>query len=160
LGNGQLSLEQARAVRAPTLAIAGGAARPFMRQTAEALARAVPDGRALVLEQATHDLSPELLAPPLLRFYAAWRAIATRRTCLSRRPTCDHAVAERSLAPCHDAAIARPGWEPQRGSGSRWPGARGRTARCRPSRRRRTPASSRSFRSPGERRRGGSTSGQ
>lgn len=71
LGDGQLPLDQARAVRAPTLALAAGAAPPFMRETAEALARAVPDGRALVLEGATHDLVPEVLAPPLLRFYAA-----------------------------------------------------------------------------------------
>lgn len=71
LGDGHLPLEQARAVRAPTLTIAAGAAQPFMRETAEALARAVPDGRALVLEGATHDLVPEVLAPPLLRFYSA-----------------------------------------------------------------------------------------
>jgi pimeloyl-ACP methyl ester carboxylesterase len=71
LGAGQMPLDQARAVRAPTLAIAAGAAQPFMRESAEALARAVPDGRALILEGATHDLVPEVLAPPLLRFYSA-----------------------------------------------------------------------------------------
>ncbi|MFT3765964.1 MAG: alpha/beta fold hydrolase [Minicystis sp.] len=71
LGDGHLKLDQARAVRAPTLALAAGAAQPFMRETAEALARAVPDGRALVLEGATHDLVPEVLAPPLLRFFSA-----------------------------------------------------------------------------------------
>lgn len=71
LGDGQLSLAQARAVRAPTLAIAAGAGQPFFRETAEALARAVPDGRALILEGATHDLVPEVVAPPLLRFFAA-----------------------------------------------------------------------------------------
>ena len=71
LGDGQLNLDQARAVRAPTLAIAAGAAPPFMRETAEMVARTVPDGRALVLEGATHDLVPEVLAPPLLDFYAA-----------------------------------------------------------------------------------------
>lgn len=70
VGDGRLPIEQARKVRAPTLAIAAGNAPPFMRETAEALARAVPDGRALVLEGATHDLVPDLLAPPLLRFYA------------------------------------------------------------------------------------------
>ncbi|HEY5921802.1 MAG TPA: alpha/beta fold hydrolase [Kofleriaceae bacterium] len=70
LGNGQLSLEQARKVRAPTLAIAAGKGPPFMRETAEAFARAVPDGQALVLEAATHDLVPDVVAPPLLRFYA------------------------------------------------------------------------------------------
>ena len=69
LGDGQLKLDQARAVRAPTLAIAAGLGPPFMRATAEAVARAVPDGRALVLEGLTHDLVPEVLAPPLLAFF-------------------------------------------------------------------------------------------
>lgn len=71
LGDGGLHPERLGAVRAPTLAIAAGAAHPFMRDTAEALARALPDCRALVLEGATHDLVPEVLAPPLLRFFAA-----------------------------------------------------------------------------------------
>ena len=70
LGDGLLPMDQLRAVRAPTLAIAAGKAPPFMRETAEVLARALPDGRALVLEQATHDLVPEVLAPPLLQFLA------------------------------------------------------------------------------------------
>ena len=70
LGSGQLSIEQARAVRAPTLAIAAGKAHAFMRETAELVARTVPSGRALILDDATHDLVPEVLAPPLLQFYA------------------------------------------------------------------------------------------
>ena len=41
-----------------------------MRETAEAVAHAASDGRALILEGATHDLVPEILAPPLLTFYA------------------------------------------------------------------------------------------
>ena len=69
LGDGRLSLDQARAVRAPTLALAAGAAPPFMRETATVLARTVPDGRALVLEGATHDLVPEVLVPPLNTFF-------------------------------------------------------------------------------------------
>ena len=69
LGNGLMPHDQARAVRCPTLAIAGGKAAPFMRDTAAELARLVPDGRALVLEAATHDLVPEILAPPLLELY-------------------------------------------------------------------------------------------
>jgi hypothetical protein len=71
IGDGQLRVEQARAVHVPTLAIAAGAAQPFMRVTAEALARAVPDGRALILEGATHDLVPDVLIPPLRQFFAA-----------------------------------------------------------------------------------------
>ena len=71
LGDGLVPREQARAVRCPTLAIAGGKAAPFMRETAAELARLVPDGRALVLEAATQDLVPEVLAPPLLDFFSA-----------------------------------------------------------------------------------------
>jgi hypothetical protein len=41
-----------------------------MRETAELVARTVPSGRALILDDATHDLVPEVLAPPLLQFYA------------------------------------------------------------------------------------------
>jgi pimeloyl-ACP methyl ester carboxylesterase len=70
IGDGQLKSEIAREVKVPTLAIAAGAAPPFMRETAQALARLVPDGRALVLEGATHDLVPEVLSPPLLQFFA------------------------------------------------------------------------------------------
>jgi len=71
LGDSHVPLDKARQVNVPTLAIAAGAAPPFMRDTAEALARAMPHGRALVLEGATHDLIPALLVPPLLSFFAA-----------------------------------------------------------------------------------------
>jgi len=70
LGDGALHLEAARAIAAPTLALVGGHSPPFMRDTAHALAEALPDGRALVLEGATHDLVPSVLAPPLLAFLA------------------------------------------------------------------------------------------
>lgn len=70
LGNGQLPMDRVRAIRCPTLAIAAGKAHAFMRETADALARALPDGRAVVLENATHDLVPEVLAPVLLPFFA------------------------------------------------------------------------------------------
>ncbi len=70
LGDGQLHLERVRAISAPTLAIAAGAAPPFMRATAETLARALPAGRSLVLDGATHDLVPDVVAPPVLQFLA------------------------------------------------------------------------------------------
>lgn len=63
-------LGHAAAVKAPTLAIAAGLAPPFMRETAEALATALPSGRALILDGATHDLVPAVLVPPLVQFYA------------------------------------------------------------------------------------------
>ena len=71
IGTGQLDREQARKVRAPTLAIAAGKAHAFMRETALALPRLMPTCKALVLEQATHDLVPEILTPPLLEFFGA-----------------------------------------------------------------------------------------
>jgi len=40
-----------------------------MRDAAEAAARALPNGRALTLPGATHDLDPELLAPALEGFF-------------------------------------------------------------------------------------------
>jgi pimeloyl-ACP methyl ester carboxylesterase len=70
LGDGRVPLDVARRVRVPTLALAAGLAPPFMRETAEALAREMPDARARVLEGATHDLVPDVLAPPLLDFFA------------------------------------------------------------------------------------------
>lgn len=69
IGDGHVPLDRARTLRIPTLAIAAGAAPPFLRETAEALARALPAGRALVLEGATHDLIPEVLGPPLFAHF-------------------------------------------------------------------------------------------
>jgi len=40
-----------------------------MREVAEALARTLPDARALTLDGATHDLVPSVLGPVLDRFF-------------------------------------------------------------------------------------------
>lgn len=69
LGDGGLHVDRTRGLRMPTLAIAAPG-HAFMRESAEALARAVPAGRALYLPEATHDLVPAVLAPPLLQFFA------------------------------------------------------------------------------------------
>lgn len=69
LGNGLVPLDQVRAVAAPVLAIAGGAAPAFMRMTAERVAREAKHGRALVIEGLGHELSPALAAP-LTEFFA------------------------------------------------------------------------------------------
>jgi pimeloyl-ACP methyl ester carboxylesterase len=71
MGYGARLAELATRVRQPTLAIAGGASPPIMRETAERLARALPDGRAHVIEGATHDLAPAAVGPVLERFLAA-----------------------------------------------------------------------------------------
>jgi pimeloyl-ACP methyl ester carboxylesterase len=69
VGDGRLAPELVAKVRQPTLAIAGGAGASFMREAAEDLARALPDGRALTLEGVTHDLVPAVLGPVLERFF-------------------------------------------------------------------------------------------
>jgi pimeloyl-ACP methyl ester carboxylesterase len=55
-------------IQTPTLAIAGSESPPALREAAEAAARTLPNGRALTLPGATHDLDPELLAPALETF--------------------------------------------------------------------------------------------
>ena len=67
LGSGLVPLDRVRAVKSPVLAIAGGAAPPFMRMTAELVAREA-HGKALVIEGLGHELSHELAAP-LAEFY-------------------------------------------------------------------------------------------
>lgn len=44
--------------------------RPPSASLNEALARIVPRGRALILNSATHDLVADVLAPPVLEFFA------------------------------------------------------------------------------------------
>ncbi|WP_437997003.1 alpha/beta hydrolase [Sorangium sp. So ce185] len=55
-------------VRQPTLAIAGDAGAPIMRQVAETLAARLPGGRAETIAGATHHIEPALLGPVLERF--------------------------------------------------------------------------------------------
>ncbi len=69
MGDFSLPIEQAASVIAPTLVIAGESSFPFMRFTAQALAGALPDGHALILEGQTHDVEPQVLAPVLEDFF-------------------------------------------------------------------------------------------
>lgn len=71
IGDGSIPTERAASVAAPTLVIAGGESFPFMRAMASALADAIPDARARVLEGQTHDLVPQALVPVLEEFLAA-----------------------------------------------------------------------------------------
>jgi pimeloyl-ACP methyl ester carboxylesterase len=70
MGDYSLPVERAAAVTAPTLVIAGGADFPWMRETAQALADALPNGRAQVLEGQGHDVDPAVLAQALQGFFA------------------------------------------------------------------------------------------
>jgi pimeloyl-ACP methyl ester carboxylesterase len=73
MGDGRVATELAASVRQPTLAIAGGAGAPVMREVADALARALPNGRSVTLEGATHDIAPAVLGPVLERFLGGAR---------------------------------------------------------------------------------------
>jgi hypothetical protein len=46
-----------------------GTMAPWLSQTAEAVATAVPDGRAVRLEGGFHEVPPAVLAPALAAFY-------------------------------------------------------------------------------------------
>jgi pimeloyl-ACP methyl ester carboxylesterase len=71
MGDASLPLERAALVEAPTLVIAGGASPPFMRETAHALAEALPHGQTRTLEGQDHNVAPEAIAPALKEFFAA-----------------------------------------------------------------------------------------
>jgi len=71
VGDGSVPSELAASVAVPTLVIAGGESFPFMREMAPALADAIPEARARVLEGQSHDLVPQALAPVLEEFLAA-----------------------------------------------------------------------------------------
>jgi pimeloyl-ACP methyl ester carboxylesterase len=66
----QIPVDRAAQVKVPTLVIAGGADMPWMRDTAKALAEALPDGEARLLDGQGHDVDPTVLAPVLKDFFA------------------------------------------------------------------------------------------
>jgi pimeloyl-ACP methyl ester carboxylesterase len=70
MGDYSLPTERAASVKVPTIVIAGGHDFPWMRETAQALADALPDGRARTLEGQGHNVDPAVLAPALKEFFA------------------------------------------------------------------------------------------
>jgi len=67
-------LERAATVKAPTLVMDGGAnltIMPFMRESAKALAKAIPHAQQRTLEGQTHDVDLEVLAPVLTEFFGS-----------------------------------------------------------------------------------------
>jgi pimeloyl-ACP methyl ester carboxylesterase len=71
MGDYTIPTDRAASVKVPTMVIAGGADFPWMRQTAQALADALPDGEARILEGQGHDVDPAVLAPVLKEFFKA-----------------------------------------------------------------------------------------
>jgi pimeloyl-ACP methyl ester carboxylesterase len=62
--------ERAAKVAVPTLVI-NGTAIPFMLETAQALAQAIPHAKHRTLEGQTHDVNLEVLAPVLVEFFSS-----------------------------------------------------------------------------------------
>ncbi len=71
MGDYSPPLDRAAQVKARALVMSGGASFPFMRETAEALASAMPNGETRTIEGQTHDIAPGALAPVLNDFFAA-----------------------------------------------------------------------------------------
>jgi pimeloyl-ACP methyl ester carboxylesterase len=71
MGDYRIPADRAAGVKAETLVIAGGADMPFMRDTAQALADALPDGHVSLLDGQGHNVDPTVLAPVLKEFFAA-----------------------------------------------------------------------------------------
>jgi pimeloyl-ACP methyl ester carboxylesterase len=70
MGDYSLPAERAASVKAPTLVIAGTGI-PWMRQSAEALAAAIPKARVQILEGQGHDVDPAVIAEAVRAFLAA-----------------------------------------------------------------------------------------
>ncbi|ASO20893.1 pimeloyl-ACP methyl ester carboxylesterase [Actinoalloteichus hoggarensis] len=69
MGDGSLPAESAAAVTVSTLVLAGGASSAAYRESAKALADAVPSGRQRVLDGQGHDVAPAAVAPVLTEFF-------------------------------------------------------------------------------------------
>jgi len=69
MGDYSVPVDRAELVAAPTLVLVGGASFPFMHETAEALAKALPNGEIRSLEGQSHDVAPEVITPALKEFF-------------------------------------------------------------------------------------------
>ena len=64
-------VEKAARVAAPALVMNGSASEGFMYDTAAALAKAMPAAQHRTLQDQTHAVSPEAIAPVLVEFFSA-----------------------------------------------------------------------------------------
>jgi pimeloyl-ACP methyl ester carboxylesterase len=71
MGDYSIPKDLVASVKVPTMVIAGGADFPWMRQTAETLAAALPDGQVRILVGQGHDVDPGVLGPVLTEFFNA-----------------------------------------------------------------------------------------
>ena len=71
MGDYSLPADVAGKVDVPTLVVAGGADMPWMRETAEALGKALPNGQVRLLDGQGHNVEDAVLAPVLVEFFEA-----------------------------------------------------------------------------------------
>ena len=69
MGDYRIPLDLVGSIKIPTLVVAGGADMPWMRDTASALAEALPNGEARFLDGQGHDVDMAVLAPVLVEFF-------------------------------------------------------------------------------------------
>jgi pimeloyl-ACP methyl ester carboxylesterase len=70
MGDYSIPVDTASSVKIPTLVLAGGADMPFMRESAQALADAIPDGQVRFLDGQGHNVDPTVLAPAMKGFFS------------------------------------------------------------------------------------------
>lgn len=63
-------IERAARVAVPALVMSGDASHPFMSDTARALSQAMPHAELHILEDQTHNVDLDLLAPVLVEFFS------------------------------------------------------------------------------------------
>ena len=61
--------QKAAGISVPALIMAGEASYPFMHITAKELAKAIPNGKYLILKGQTHEVAAEALNPVLIKFF-------------------------------------------------------------------------------------------
>jgi pimeloyl-ACP methyl ester carboxylesterase len=69
MGDYSVPVDRAELINAPTLVIVGGASFPIMQETAQALAKALPNAEIRTLEGQSHDVAPEVITPALKEFF-------------------------------------------------------------------------------------------
>lgn len=74
---GVLPADRVRAIRIPTLVLAGGASPDFLRRTAERIVSLLPNGAQAVLDGHDHDAPGEVVAPVVARFFTAAGGVRT-----------------------------------------------------------------------------------
>ncbi|MFI6934649.1 alpha/beta fold hydrolase [Streptomyces sp. NPDC050287] len=68
MGDGRVPRDLLASITVPVLSVAGGASPPWLLEAARAVAEAAPEGRYQVLEDQTHMVDPQALAPVLAEF--------------------------------------------------------------------------------------------